>query len=205
MGAISTSASFNTKVNYTVTQAFGNMSVTDSDSKTLTTAYTHGTGYKQVNNGIIISGCLVSGETKRFDLYNDGTGILKNFMGTTIGVPIDRIKNFSLFNLEREKSSTTGCLECLSTGDYAIALFSSSISTSGAQKVRQLSSWSYNDPDAGVSVENESKYIYLRDCGGSGVCFHLTILGVDESQPTGTVPVDPYFGNIDEGGSITPP
>jgi len=189
MAAISTSANFNSRVNFTVTQAVGNQSVTDADSKTLTASYTHGTGFKQVNNGVVISGCLTSGETRRYDLYNAGSGILKNFFGTTIGIPINRVKNLSVFNLNQ---TTSGCIELLSTGTYNLPIFSSSISDSGAHKIKAFSSWSYNDPHLGTAIENESKYVYLRDCGGSGVCFHMTVLGVDESQPTGVIPTSPY-------------
>ena len=189
MAAISTSANFNSRVNFTVTQAVGNQSVTDADSQTLTASYTHGTGFKQVNNGVVISGCLTSGETRRYDLYNAGSGILKNFFGTTIGIPINRVKNLSVFNLNQ---TTSGCIELLSTGTYNLPIFSSSISDSGAHKIKAFSSWSYNDPHLGTAIENESKYVYLRDCGGSGVCFHMTVLGVDESQPTGVIPTSPY-------------
>ena len=128
-------------------------------------------------------------ETRRYDLYNAGSGILKNFFGTTIGIPINRVKNLTVFNLNQ---TTSGCIELLSTGTYNLPIFSSSISDSGAHKIKAFSSWSYNDPHLGTAIENESKYVYLRDCGGSGVCFHMTVLGVDEDQPTGVIPTSPY-------------
>ena len=189
MAAISTSANFNSRVNFTVTQAVGNQSVTDADSQTLTASYTHGTGFKQVNNGVVITGVLTANQEQRFDLYNSASGILKDLFGTTIGVPINRVKNLTVFNLNQ---TTSGCLELLSTGTYNLPIFSSSISDSGAHKIKAYSSWTYNDPHLGTAIENESKYVYLRDCGGSGVCFHMTVLGVDESQPTGVIPTSPY-------------
>jgi hypothetical protein len=188
---ISAKASFLSKASYTVNDTYGNKVNTDSDARNLSLTYTHGTGNLQINNGVTVSGTLVASEHKRFDLYNDGSGILYVSFGITGGVPLDRIKHISIFNLETTKDAN---FDVVSTGSDNIALFSTSVDTSGAQRIRPYSSFVHNDPYTGLAIENESKYIYLHDVSGSGCKFSMLFMGVDESQPTGvTSSTSPYF------------
>jgi hypothetical protein len=180
---ITASASFNNRVNYTVTDSYGNNSTTESNSRTITSSYTHGTGVKQVNNAVSISGSLAANQEKRFDLYNAATGILQVTFGITGGVPLDRLKHISIFNLE----TTVGAyFDVVSTGTSQINLFNNSVISSGGVRVRPYSSFTFNDPFTGLSIENETKYIYLHDAAGSGCSYSMMFMGVDESQPTGT-------------------
>jgi hypothetical protein len=180
---ISSSASFSNRVNYTVTDSYGNNSTTESNNRSISTSYTHGTGIKQINNGVSISGSLTAGANRRFDLYNDGSGVLQSSFGVINGVPLNRIKHISVFNLETTVGSH---FDVVSTGTSQINLFNTNIDSSGAVRVRPYSSFTFNDPYTGLSIENETKYIYLNDSSGSGCNYSMLILGVDETQPTGT-------------------
>ena len=189
---IKATASFNNKVTYTITDTYGNNSITDADSKTITTSYTHGTGNLQVNNGVTISGTLTASQSKQLDLYQNGTGILNIQFGVTGGVPLDRIKHMSVYNLETTDGAN---IEISNTGTYGlINLVGSAHSSggSGTQIIKPYSSFTFNDPFQGISIEDESKYIYVNDVAGSGARFQILIMGVDESQPTGTMPGSPY-------------
>ena len=189
--SITAKATTQTKTNYSVTDSYGNNLRTDSDARTLGVTYSHGTGNKQINNAITISGTLDAGEKKRFDLYNAGTGILQIVFGITGGILLDRIKHISVFNLETTINSD---LDVVATGDDKIELFSSSVDTSGGYRVRPYSSYVFNDPYNGVAIENESKYFYLHDVNNSGCKFSMLFMGVDENQPTGTAAnTSPYF------------
>jgi len=189
---ISASASFNNKVNYTVTDSYGTTSSTDANSKTITTSYTQGTGNKQINNAVTISGTLTAYEGKQFDLYQNGTGVLQVNFGITGGIPIDRIKHLSVFNLETTEGAN---IEVANTGTYGVTNLIGSPNHSGGTGVyaiRPFSSYTFNDPFSGTAIENESKYIYINDVAGSGANFMMLLMGVDESQPTGTAPTSPY-------------
>ena len=188
---ISAKANFVSKSSYSVTDSYGNKVNNDSDARTVSLTYAHGTGNKQINNAVTISGTLTSGEQKRFDLYNAGTGILQIIYGITGGIPLNRIKHIAIFNLETTDGAN---FDVVSTGDDRLTLFSTSVDSSGAQRIRPYSSFSHNDPFTGLAVENESKYIYLHDVAGSGCKFSMLFMGVDESQPTGVASnTSPYF------------
>ena len=182
---ISAQASFLNKTSYSITEAYGNDRTNESDARDITIRYVHGTGSLQINNGVTVSGTLNSGEQKRFDLYNDGTGILKVSFGVTGGVPLDRIKHISIFNLETTEGAD---FDVAATGTDMLDLFSNSVDTSGAQRIRPYSSFVFNDPYNGLPVENESKFIYLHDTAGSGPRFSMLFMAADENQPTGVSP-----------------
>mgnify|MGYP004452474823 CR=1 FL=1 len=183
---IKATASYNNKVTYTITETCGNDSSTRQDTRTITTSYTHGTGDSQINNGVTISGTLTASQSKQLDLYQNGTGVLFVQFGITGGVPIDRMKHCSVYNLETTEGAN---IEISNTGTYGLTnLVGSAHSSggSGTQLIRPYSSFTFNDPFQGVSIEDESKYIYVNDVAGSGAKFAILIMGVDESQPTGT-------------------
>ncbi len=192
---INASASFNNRVNYTVTDSYGNVSNTDKDSQTITSSYTHGTGDFQINTAVTISGTLSSGEFKSIDLYNDGSGVLKIDLGVTGGIPIDNVKHLSVYNISTTKGFN---IEVSNTGTYGLAgLLGSSSAQTGVDVVRPYSSSSFNNPygattDAYGNISNESKFVFINDVAGSGASFKILIMGVDTSQPTGTTPSSPY-------------
>lgn len=181
--AISSSASFNNRVTYTVTDSKGNTSQSDSDSQTITTSYTHGTGNFQINTAASISGTLSSGEHKTINLYNDGTGVLSVNFGVTGGVPINRIKHLSVYNLSTAQGDN---IQINTTGSDSIAgILGDAVGTSGIQNIRPYSSFAFNDPYNGVTISDTEPNIYINDVAGQGAKFKILIMGVDVTQPTG--------------------
>jgi len=191
---IKASASFNNRVNYSVADTYGNISQTDSDSQTITSSYTHGTGDFQINTAVSISGTLGSGEFKSLDLYNSTTGILKVNLGITGGVPMDNVKHISIYNISKTEGVN---MEISNTGTFGLAGFiGDAASQTGVTAIRPYSSFTYNNPygsrhDAFANIENESKFIFLKDAG-LGASYKALIMGVDYSQPTGVTPSNPY-------------
>ena len=191
---ISASASFNNRVNYTVIDSYANESRTDTDSQTITSTYSHGTGNLQINNAVTISGTLTASESRQLNLYNDGTGILKIDFGITGGIPLDTIKHLSVYNLA---TSSGADIEITTTGNLGVVDLLGVHSTyggdgSGSYIIHPYSSFAFNSPYAGASITSTEPNIYINDIGGSGASFSVLILGVDNSQPTGTTPTSPY-------------
>lgn len=187
--AINSSASFNNRVNYSINDAYGTTSSTEADSQTVTASYTQGTGNFQINTGATITGVLTAFESKRIDLYNDGTGVLKIEFGVTGGKPMDKIKHMSVYNT----STVAGYnIELATTGTNSVDEILGSVADgTGVQVIRPYSSFPYNDPYAGTTIGSSNKYIYVNDVAGSGASFKILIMGVDTAQPTGS-PTSPY-------------
>lgn len=187
--AITSSSSFNNRVNYSIADVNGNVSITDSDSQTVTSSYTKGTGNFEINTAATITGVLTAFENKQIDLYNDGTGVLKIEFGVTGGKPMDKIKHISVYNTSNVEGYN---LEIAATGVNAITGMLGSVADgTGVQTIRPYTSFPYNDPYEGVTVGASNKYIYVNDVAGSGASFKILIMGVDTAQPTGS-PTSPY-------------
>jgi hypothetical protein len=187
--AINSTASFNNRVNYSITDSYDNVSSTNTDSQTITSSYTQGTGNFQINTGATITGVLSASESKQIDLYNDGTGVLTIDVGVTVGKPMDKIKHMSVYNTSAVEGYN---IELACTGANSVNGVLGSVSEgTGVSVIRPYSSFPYNDPYDGATIDGSNKYIYINDVAGSGASFKILIMGVDTAQPTGA-PTSPY-------------
>ena len=188
--SISVSARYNEKVNYTITDTLNqNNQTSKSDSLTVTSTYTYGTGDKQINNAVTITGCLSVSGSQQFDFYNGGTGVLKVQFGVTGGVPLNVGKHITVLNTETTKGAN---IEVSTTGANNLnGIMGTTAFPTGSQVIYPYSAFTYNDPFTGTSINDVTKKITLNDIAGSGACYKIIILGVDFDQPTG-VPGNPY-------------
>lgn len=143
-------------------------SVSISDSNTLTSSYTYGSGTDQVTNCVSMTGVLSSGLSSLIDL----TAIPQKTIGSTQNVAFTGIKHLSVYN----KSETNGYnFTVCATGTNAFTnVFNGG---SGNLMVKPLSSFSINSPVDAIPVSGTQKYLFLKDTG-SGTSYKIVIFGL---------------------------
>jgi hypothetical protein len=168
--ALSISALITSASNFNLSESNNNESLTLSDSVSLSTNYTYGTGVSQVTNAVSLTGELTSGTSTIIDLY----GINQSTFNSTQTIQFTGVKNFNVYN-----TSTSGGYDFLvrATGsDACTNLFNGG---SGNLLVKPYSSFSYNDRYTGFEVNASNRYVQLYSDSTSGITYKLICLGLD--------------------------
>ncbi len=167
--ALSITSSYTNKLSFTLTETNGNESASLTDSKSLSSSFTFGSGNNEVENAAVVTGVLSSGGVTQVDLYS----VPQTTFGSTQNIAFTGVKHFGVYN----ESTTEGYdFTVQATGSNACTnLFNGG---SGNLLVKPYSSFSYNDPYDGFVVSTGQRYVYLAD-QGSGVSYKLFVLGLD--------------------------
>lgn len=142
--------------------------VSSSDSNSLTSSYTYGSGNSQITNCISLTGVLSSGLSTAIDL----TAIPQQVFGNTYYVNFTGIKHISVMN----KSESDGYdFNLCATGINAFTnLFNGG---SGNLTIKPYSIFSQNSPNYATPVASGNKYLFMKD-SGSGTTYKVMILGL---------------------------
>ena len=151
-----------------------NFNFTDSDTQSTNSAgseivstYTYGTGDFQAEAGVYITGLLPSGGTVELDL----TQVPEVFFGVDGTVQYSGIKFIGLGNASTVENYN---MTITASGQYGLSgLFNDN---SGNIMIKPYSTFSYNDPYAGLPTSVTNKKIQINDMG-SGALYTITILG----------------------------
>jgi hypothetical protein len=166
------SAPFVSSIGFSIAETNGGESITLSDSASISNTFyyeANGSGVRTISNAAAITGILSSGDSQQIDLNS----VAQKTIGSTQNIAFTGIKHFSVYNLSQTKGydftiQATGTNACTN-------LFNGG---SGNLLVKPFSSFSYNDPYTGFTVNSSNRYVYLNDLG-SGVFYKLIILGLD--------------------------
>jgi hypothetical protein len=164
----SINASISHKVGFTLSEVNSNESLSLSDSNTVSSTYTYGSGSNLIVNAVSITGALPSGGRAIIDLYS----IPQTTFRTTQNVVFTGVKNFTVFNTSTSQGydlivRATGSNSCTN-------LFNAG---SGNLVVKPYSVHTYNDPYSGFIVSTGQRFVQLID-RGSGASYKVFVLGM---------------------------
>lgn len=167
--ALGITANSNKIINFTLTETADGKTISQADTKSLTNAYTYGSGENQITNAVGVTGSLPSGTYSTIDFQS----LSQTTFNSTVSVNFTGIKHVSIFN-----TSTGNGYDFVvrATGTNAFTnLFNGG---SGGIQIKPYGYFSYDDPNTGTTVASNNKTLHLDD-GGSGVSYKIFVLGLD--------------------------